>query len=277
MIKKVYSTFIIIFLVATIMPFFVTTAIAQEATSSINITNCDTSCMLTVSITSPSSVSEYQLSIKVPTNIVVDTSHATFTGFMVGSTVLSLDGATTDEYRWFNLQSQGGTTGTLSVPISNVESGNTVSINKADILDTNGNRITAATTSYVVSSTVTVILTSTSLTTLTSTTTSTVRNTITSTTTLTATTTSTTTSTITSTVGASTSTATTTLTTRSTQTITTTVGSSTVKSTINVTNTSTIEEQIDSTSTISLVVAAFAVVLLGIAIVLKIRNQKIPF
>lgn len=268
MIKKTYSTFIIILLAATIMPFFTSAAVAQDATSSIAITNCNTGCMLTVTITSPVSVSEYQLSIKVPTNIVVDTSHATLTGFMTGSSVLSQDGTNTDEHRWFNLQTQAGTTGTLSVPISNLETGNSVSINKADIIDINGNKIATETSSFMSSFTATIITTSTSITTTTA------RTTITSTST--ATRTSTSTSTTTSTAGVSTSTVTTTSTARSTQTITTTVGSTTISSTITATSTSTVEEQVDSTSTISLVVAALAIVSLGIVIVLQIRNKKIP-
>lgn len=265
MIKKTYSTFIVFILAATMMPFLTPAVIAQEATSSLEIHDCDTGCILTLVITSPVSVSEFQIAIKVSSNIVVDTSQATLTGFMTGAAVLSQENAITDEHRWFNLQSQGGTIGTLSVPISNLQSGNSVYLDKADMLDASGNTIDSISIGRVAAFT-TVIGSTTTIT-----------NTVTST--ITSTSTAVTTSTSTVTVGVNTVTSTTTSTSLVTTTVTTTSGltTNTITTTATITNTetSTIEEQTDPNSTIAIVIAAFALVLLGVALVLKMRNQKI--
>lgn len=267
MIKKTYSTFIVFILATTMMPFLTPGVIAQEATSTLEIHDCDTGCILTLTIISPASVSEFQVAIKVSSNIVVDTSQATLTGFMIGAAVLSQENAITDEHRWFNLQSQGGTIGTLSVPISNLQTGNSVYLDKADMLDASGNTIDSVSIGQVAAFTTVIGSTST------------ITNTVTST--VTSTSTAVTTSITTETAGVNTVTATTTSTSLITNTVTTTSRLSTTTITTTATsldiNVSTVEEHTDPNSTIAIAFAALGIIILGIALVLKIRDQKISF
>jgi hypothetical protein len=296
MMKKTYPTIIIIILAATIIPLFTPTAVAQEATATLQMQNCDVGCILTLDITSPVSVSEYQVSIKASNTIILDTSQTTLTGFMAGSTHLFIEGSSLDEHRWFNLQSQGGTVGSLSIPISNHDAGASILLDKVDIFDADGNLIETVTIGdiNVEITTNTISITSIS----TSTRTNTVTNTVTSLSTRTSTATVTSTRTMMAT-STKVNTATTTTTVTSAQTtITQTVSStSTAKvtavlvtqaqSTSTITNTQTNTETIEEGSSAGIYAIVFAIIgiaILGLA-VLRQQNEdlftrlreKLPF
>ena len=300
MMKKTYPTIIIIILAATIIPLFTPTAVAQEATATLHMQNCDVGCILTLDITSPVSVSEYQVSIKTSNTIILDTSQTTLTGFMAGSTHLVLEGSSLDEHRWFNLQSQGGTVGSLSIPISNHETGASILLDKVDIFDADGNIIETVTIGDIDVGITTNTISITSIST--STRTNTVTNTVTSLSTRTSTATATATVTSTRTMMATSTkvnTATTTTTVTSAQTtITQTVSStSTAKvtavlvtqaqSTSTITNTQTNTETIEEGSSAGIYAIVFAIIgiaILGLA-VLRQQNEdlftrlreKLPF
>ena len=285
MIKKTYPLIIAIILAATIMPLFTPTAVAQEARATLQV-QCDPGCSLTLVIVSPADVSEFQFSIKTSNTVTLTTAQASLTGFMTGALFLPLEGSVLDEYRWFNLQSQGGIVGTLSVPISNFQTGDSVFLDKTDLLDADGNKIetvsigiggTLSTTTTITSSRT---ITSLSATTATITSTSTVRST--STVVSTATTTTTATvgrSTITQTV-TSTSTAGAVLSTI-TQTVTSGGAISTITNTL--TNTKTVEEG-SAAGIYAIILAIIAIILLGLAVLRQQREdlftrlrEKLPF
>jgi len=282
MIKKTYLAIIAIILAAAIMPLFTPAAVAQEATATLHITDCDTGCILTLSITSPASVSEFQVSIKATSSVTLSTSQTTLTGFMAGSALLILEGATTDEYRWFNLQSPGGTQGTLTVPISDLEAGETIFLDAADFLDANGNRIDSVTIGVAGTLTTTVRTTSTSTSTIRLTSTATATATTTSTSILRSTSTATTTATTTTTttVGLATVTQTVSSTSTASTTIATTVTSgqttSTITNTQTQTGTSTVEEG-SPNGIYAIILAIIAIILLGLAVLRQQRKDMFPF
>ena len=280
MINKIFPVVIAIIFTVTMMPLFTPVAVAQEATATLQII-CNPDCIMTLVIMSPVDVSEFQVSIKATNTVTLDTAQASLTGFMTGASLLTLEGQTLNEYRWFNLQSQGGAVGILSVPISALQTGETVFLDKADFLDENGERIQSisigvsgdvmTTVSITTTETVISLTTTTSTATTTTTTTSTATTRVTSTQVSTATITSTVTSgqtTITQTV-TSTNTAVT------TQATTVTSGSTTITLTNTQTNTETVEE--GSTFGIyAIVLAVIAIILLGLA-VRQQRKDMFPF
>ena len=281
MIKKTYTTIIAIILAATIMPLFTPTAVAQEATATLQI-QCDPGCILTLVIVSPADVSEFQFSIKTSNTVTLTTAQASLTGFMTGASLLPLEGSVLDEYRWFNLQSQGGIVGTLSVPISNLQTGDSVFLDKTDLLDADGNKI--ETVSIGIGGTLSTTTTITSSRTITSLSITTATATITSTSTVRSTSTvvSTATTTTTATVGQTTITQTVTSTSTagaaalSTSTITQIVTSggaiSTTTTTITntLTNTKTVEEG-SAAGIYAIILAIIAIILLGLAV---LRQQR---
>jgi|TARA_B100001964_G_C14158718_1_gene565597 hypothetical protein len=287
MMKKISPTIIIIILAATIIPLFTPAAVAQEATATLQIQNCDTGCILTLAMTSPTSVSEFQFSIKVSNTITLDTSQTTLTGFMAGakSTDLPLEGPVLDEYRWWNIEGTAGTVGTLSVPISNPEPGDSISLDNVDIRGADGTTIDVVTQGVSGIITTTISTTSTSTVTLLSTTTATA--TVTSTTTMMTTSTTVSTATITTTVSSAQTTITQTVSSTSTAktTITTTETSAQTTSTITTTqtNTETIEEG-SSAGIYAIVFAIIGIAILGLAVLRQQREdlftrlrEKLPF
>ncbi|MDP6583305.1 MAG: hypothetical protein QF535_01530 [Anaerolineales bacterium] len=285
MMKKIYPTIIIMILAATIIPLFTPTAVAQEATATLQIQNCDTGCILTLAVTSPTSVFEFQVSIKVSNTITLDTSQTTFTGFMAGASLLALEGSALDEYRWFNLQSQGGTVGTLSVPISNPETGDSISLDKVDLLNADGTRIEVVTQGISGILTTTVITTSTSTVTLLSTNTATA--TVTSTTTMITTSTTVSTATTTTTVSSAQTTITQTVSSTSTARTTTTTTETSAQTTSTITTTQTNTETIEEGSSVGIYAIVFAIIgiaILGLAVLRQQREdlftrlrEKLPF
>jgi|TARA_B100000315_G_scaffold193375_1_gene183885 hypothetical protein len=301
MMNKTYPTIIMIILAAMIMPLFTPTAVAQEATATIEIQNCNVSCLLTVVISSPTSVSEYQIAIKVSNTINLVPSSTLTTGFMSGSSHLTLEGSSLDEHRWFNLQSQGGTVGRLTIPISNY-AGKSIILDKVDLLDDDGNRIdvvisgdgnvdvgiaaTTAATTVTTTITTTSIATSTSTNTVTSLSTRTSTATVTSTRTMMATSTTVRTATTTTTVASAQTTITQTVSSTSTAKVTAVQVAST-QSTSTITNTQTNTETVEEGSSFgvyAIVFAVIAIILLGLAVLRQQREdlftklrEKIPF
>ena len=298
MMKKTYPTIIIIILAATIIPLFTPTAVAQEATATIEIQNCNVSCLLTVVILSPTSVSEYQIAIKVSNTINLVPSSTLTTGFMSGSSHLTLEGSSLDEHRWFNLQSQGGTVGRLTIPISNY-AGKSIILDKVNLIDDDGNRIDvvipgdgnvdvgiAAATTVTTTITTTSIATSTSTNIVTSLSTRTSTATVTSTRTMMATSTTVRTATTTTTVTSAQTTITQTVSSTSTAKVTAVQVAST-QSTSTITNTQTNTETVEEGSAFgvyTIVFAVIAIILLGLAVLRQQREdlftklrEKIPF
>ena len=93
---------------------------------------------LSVAVTSPSDVAEFQLVIKAPSTVTLD--KATITGFMAGATPLSATSGGVTEYRWFKLAGSAGKTGTLSVPVTGPQ-GSPITLDKVNLLDLKGNSI----------------------------------------------------------------------------------------------------------------------------------------
>jgi hypothetical protein len=269
MINKIFPVVIAIIFTVTMMPLFTPVAVAQEATATLQII-CNPDCIMTLVIMSPVDVSEFQVSIKATNTVTLDTAQASLTGFMTGASLLTLEGQTLNEYRWFNLQSQGGAVGTLSVPISALQTGETVFLDKADFLDENGERIQSISigVSGNVMTTVSITTTETviSLTTTTSTATTTTTTTSTATTRVTSTQVST--ATITQTV-------TSTNIIVKTQATTVTSGATTTTLTNTQTNTETVEEG-SAFGIYAIILAVIAIILLGLA-VRQQRKDMFPF
>ena len=270
MIKKISPVIIAIIFAVTMLPLFTPAAVAQEATATLQVI-CNPDCIMTLVIMSPVDVSEFQVSIKATNTVTLDTAQASLTGFMTGASLLTLEGPILDEYRWFNLQSQGGTVGTLSVPISELQPGETVFLDKADFLDENGERIQSVSIgvngNVMTTLSITTTETVTSLTTSTSTATTRITSTQVSTATIT--------STVTSGQTTITQTVTSTNTAVTTQATTVTSGATTTTLTNTQTNTETVEE--GSTFGIyAIILAIIAIILLGLAIRQQ-RKDIFPF
>jgi hypothetical protein len=277
MITKSSALVIAIIFMVTMMPLFTPVAVAQEATATLQIT-CNPDCIMALVIISPADVSEFQVSIKATNTVALDTEQASLTGFMAGATLFPiLEGPILTEYRWVSFTSPGGTVGTLSVPISALQAGETVVLDKADLLDENGETIESITIGIDGQVITTIRITSTSTATSLITTTTTTTATTTATTRLTSTQVSTVTTTTTTTAGLSTitQTVTSTNTAVTTQATTVTSGATTTILTTTQTNTETVvieeEEEGSAFGIYAIVLAVIAIILLGLAV---LRQQR---
>jgi len=283
--RRNFAAFIIVTLIPALTLFSPTTlAQAGEASATFEIRGG----ILTLTITSPVDVAEFQVSIKASSTVDLASSQATLTGFMAGASHLSLKGVEENEFRWFNLQSPGGKTGVLSIPVSNIGAGVSITLERADLLGADGSKIPVPALPrgvvLVVTSTSTTTVTTTTTTTSTVRVTSTTTTTATSTTTVTFSTTTTTTTTATSTrtlTQTTTQTTTSTSMTTSTATATTTTTSTMVsKSTTTATTTTTVAatstrtETVEVLQPVAIAALAFSIAVIIVLAILLIMKRR---